>query len=77
MKIEVLGSGCTKCKKLYDNVISATSSAQIDAEVVKVQDMEKIIGCGVMATPALVVDGEVKVAGSVPSPAEIVRLLGK
>jgi small redox-active disulfide protein 2 len=74
MKIEILGSGCAKCKKLYENTLSAVQSAGITADVVKVEDMEKIIGYGVMSTPALVVDGEVKVAGTVPSPAEIQKL---
>lgn len=75
MKIEVLGSGCTKCKKLYENTLSAVKASGLSAEVIKVEDMEKIIGYGVMSTPALVVDGQVKVAGTVPTPAEIQKLL--
>jgi small redox-active disulfide protein 2 len=74
MKIEILGSGCAKCKKLYENTLTAVKTSGVTAEVIKVEDMEKIIGYGVMSTPALVVDGEVKVAGTVPSPAEIQKL---
>ncbi len=71
MKIEVLGSGCPKCKKLFENAERAVKDSGVNAELVKVQDMEKIIGYGVMSTPALVVDGAVKSAGRLPSPAEI------
>jgi small redox-active disulfide protein 2 len=75
MKIEILGSGCTKCKKLYENTLAAVQSAGVKAEVVKVEDMEKIVGYGVMSTPAIVIDGEVKAAGTLPSPEEIKKLI--
>lgn len=75
MKIEVLGMGCRKCVKLYDRANKAVAEAGVEAEVVKVENMEQIIGYGVMKTPALVVDGKVVVSGRVPELAEIVTYL--
>ncbi len=75
MKIEVLGSGCTKCTQLYDNVIKALALAAKEAEVVKVQDIPSIMKYGVMSTPALVIDGQVKCSGKLMSPEEIRGLL--
>jgi small redox-active disulfide protein 2 len=71
MKIEVLGSGCAKCKKLYEAAEKAVKDSGVKADIVKVEDMEKIIGYGVMSTPALVVDGVIKSVGRIPSPAEV------
>ncbi|MBN1585895.1 MAG: TM0996/MTH895 family glutaredoxin-like protein [Candidatus Omnitrophica bacterium] len=71
MKIEVLGMGCAKCKQLYNNVQQAVAEVGVQAEVVKVEDMDRITGYGVLATPALVVDGQVKVSGKVSSSDEI------
>lgn len=76
MKIEILGMGCPKCKKLYDNVLEALKLSGKNAEVVKVEDLEKITEYAVMTTPALVIDGEVKSAGKVVSPDEIKKLIG-
>jgi len=75
MKIEILGMGCPKCKILYENVQAALKEAGKEAEVVKVEDMDKITGYAVMVTPALVIDGEVKVAGKVSTVDEIKGLL--
>ncbi len=75
MKIEILGIGCPKCKILYENSLAAVKESGIDAEVVKVEDMDKITGYGVMITPALVIDGEVKTAGKVSAPSEIIQWL--
>ncbi|OGX59180.1 MAG: redox-active disulfide protein [Omnitrophica WOR_2 bacterium RIFOXYC2_FULL_38_12] len=75
MKIEVLGMGCPKCKQLLNNVQKAVDEKGIVAELVKVEDMDKITEYGVMMTPALVLDGVVKVAGKVPSVEEIKGLL--
>ena len=75
MKIEVLGMGCPKCKQLLNNVQKAVDQKGIVAELVKVEDMDKITEYGVMMTPALVLDGVVKVAGKVPSVEEIKGLL--
>jgi small redox-active disulfide protein 2 len=75
MKIEILGTGCKKCNDLADNVKQAVANLGIEAEIVKVTDIKQIVGYGVMATPALVVDGTVKSAGKVLSAAEIAKLL--
>ena len=70
-KIEVLGTGCAKCKKLIKNVEKAVKQIGSKATVEKVEDLDKIMEYGVMMTPALVVDGEVKIVGKVPSAGEI------
>lgn len=75
MKIEILGMGCPKCKQLFENVENAVSDLGIDAELVKVEDMDKITDYAVMVTPALVVDGVVKSAGKVSTVDEIKGLL--
>lgn len=75
MKIEVLGPGCMKCKKLHENVEAAMRDLGLACQVEKVTDMQKIISYDVMTTPALVVDGTVKVAGRVPSSDEIKQIL--
>ncbi|MBU1888438.1 MAG: TM0996/MTH895 family glutaredoxin-like protein [Candidatus Omnitrophica bacterium] len=71
MKLEILGMGCMKCKTLYDNAKKAVEEAGIQADVLKVEDINKITEYGVMAMPALVIDGQVKVSGRIPEPAEI------
>ena len=74
-KIHVLGTGCKKCVSLKENVEAALKAANIEADVQKVEDINEIVKFGVMSTPALVVDGEVKVVGKVASPDEIVAIL--
>lgn len=71
MKIEILGTGCPKCKKLYENVEEAVEQKNIHAELSKVTEINKIMEYGVMITPALVIDGNVKSAGKVPTVEEI------
>ena len=66
MKIEILGTGCPKCKKLYELVQEAVEETESDAEIVKVDNIKQIMNMGVMMTPALAVDGEVKVSGKIP-----------
>ena len=75
-KIQVLGSGCAKCKTLAANTAAALHELGIEAQVEKVEDMQTIVSLGVLTTPALVVDGKVKSSGKVLSPAEIKKLLG-
>ncbi|MDD4601394.1 hypothetical protein SDC9_11431 [bioreactor metagenome] len=75
MKIEILGMGCQKCNALYNLAKQATEELGIAAEFVKVEDFKEIMKYGVMTTPALVVDGKVKVAGKVPSKEEIKGML--
>jgi small redox-active disulfide protein 2 len=73
--IEILGTGCMKCKRLMKNVETAVKEMGIDAEVRKVDDITEIIDRGVMLTPVLAVDGEIKVSGRVADVAEIKRIL--
>lgn len=75
MKIEVLGTGCPKCEKLKKNVEAAVQSTGVDAEVVKVSDLQEIMKYGVMSTPALVINGEVKFTGKVSSVDELITIL--
>jgi len=76
MKIlQVLGTGCPKCKKLAENAQAAIKEAGIECEIVKVTDINEIMKFGVMITPALAIDGQVKVVGKVPSPDEIKKML--
>jgi small redox-active disulfide protein 2 len=74
-KIQVLGTGCPKCQKLLENAETACWELGLDAELEKVDDINKIIEYGVMMTPALVVDGEVKSVGKVLSEEEIAGIL--
>jgi len=73
--IQILGTGCPKCKKLTEMAEEAAKSAGIEYTIEKVTDINAIIGFGVMATPALVVDGEVRVSGRVPSIDELKGML--
>jgi len=76
MKIEILGTGCVKCHKLDELVRATVKESGVDAEVSKVEDIKKIMGYGVMTTPALVIDGKVKVAGRIPTVSEIKQFIG-
>ena len=76
MNIKVLGSGCSACEKLLERTQSAVKNAGIDAEVEYVTDMEKIMGYGVMAMPALVMDEKVVSAGKVLKEKEVLKLIG-
>ena len=75
MIIKVLGSGCASCYKLEENVRKALAEKGLEAEVVKVTEFRDILKYGVMKTPALVIDEEVKVLGKVPTVDEIKALL--
>jgi len=74
-KIQILGTGCPKCKKLAENAEVAAKELELEFEVEKVTDINEMMKFGVMMTPALVVDGEVKVVGKVPSTDEIKQML--
>jgi len=74
-KIQVLGPGCPKCEQTKQNAEAAVSELGIECEIEKISDIQKIIEFGVMVTPALVIDGEVKVVGMTPSKEEIIDLL--
>jgi small redox-active disulfide protein 2 len=75
MKIEIFGTGCPKCKKLFQNAEEAVKDLNINAKVVKVEGIQEIINAGLMMTPALAVDGEVKATGKVLSVDEIKLIL--
>lgn len=75
--IQILGTGCPKCNQLEENALEAVERTGVDCEVVKVSDIKEIMKFGVMITPALAVDGVVKVSGKVLSAEEIGKLLRK
>ena len=77
MKIQILGTGCPKCKKLAEIADAAAKELQLDYTLEKVTDINQITAFGVMMTPALAVDGEVKVVGKVPNVEEVKSLLNK
>ena len=75
MKIEILGTGCPKCKQLTANTEAAVKELALTAEIAKVTDIDKITGYGVMMTPALVVDGTVVSMGKLLNTNEIKKIL--
>jgi small redox-active disulfide protein 2 len=75
MQILVLGPGCTRCKTLAQYTEQAVKELGVSAEITKVTDLKQIMALGVMMTPALAVDGKVKLAGRVPTVEEIKKLL--
>ncbi len=75
MKIEILGTGCAKCKATEKIVKQAVEELGIQAEVVKVEDLQDIVDRGVMMTPAVVVDGEIKIVGHTPTVDEIKKII--
>jgi len=75
MKIEILGPGCSKCKATEKNVKKAIEELGIQADVVKIEDIQEIVDRGVMLTPAVIIDGEVKIEGRKPSIEEIKKLI--
>lgn len=74
-KIQILGTGCPKCRALLANAESAVRAAGVEAQIEKVEKIAEIIQFGVLATPALAIDGRVKSAGKVLSPDDIRKLL--
>lgn len=77
MKVQILGTGCPKCKQLTANAEQAIKDAGVDAEIEKVSDIHEIMKFGVMMTPALAVDGQVKSVGKILSAKEIADILRK
>jgi len=74
-KVEVLGTGCAKCKRLFENAQQAVKDLGMQAEIVKVEDIAAIVGRGVMLPPALAINGEVRSEGRIPDVNEIKRML--
>ncbi|TGE37672.1 thioredoxin family protein [Desulfosporosinus fructosivorans] len=77
MEIKILGSGCSNCAKLEKVTKEGIAQLGIEAQVEKVEDMQKIMSYGVMSTPALVINGVVKLVGKVPNKAKIIEILEK
>jgi len=75
MKIEVLGRGCVKCNLLYQLVLETLTKLGRDAEVIKINDIRRLPEYGIWLTPGLVVDGEVKVSGRIPTEEELEQWL--
>lgn len=75
MRIEVLGTGCAKCKQLEKDVYNALAELDVAADVSKVKDINKIMEYKVMSTPALVIDGQVKIAGRLPRKDELHKFI--
>jgi small redox-active disulfide protein 2 len=74
-KVEVLGGGCAKCKILAEQVVIAAEQAGVEIELVKVEDFTEIMKYGVMVTPALVVDGDLKFSGKVVKAKDLIKYL--
>lgn len=75
MEIKVLGAGCAKCKTTYEMIEKIVKENQLDATLSKVEDIVELLNYGIMTTPAIVVDGEVKLKGHVPTESEIKKIL--
>lgn len=75
MKIQILGTGCPKCRKLTETAEAAARELGLDFEMEKVTEIDKILAYGVMMTPGLAVDGKVKSVGKVPSLEEVKKML--
>jgi small redox-active disulfide protein 2 len=75
VKIQILGTGCPKCKKLTENVEKAVGELDCEYEIIKITDINEIVKFGVMMTPGLAVNGDVKSVGKVLSPDEIKKIL--
>lgn len=75
MEIKVLGAGCANCNKLEQMVFDVLAEQDIDASVTHVRDFKEIAAMGVMSTPALVIDGQVKFSGVVPSKAKLTEVI--
>ncbi len=74
-KLQILGTGCSKCKRLAEQVEQAAKQLGIEHQIEKITDLQEIVSFGVMTTLALAIDGQVKVAGSIPSIEELKRLI--
>jgi small redox-active disulfide protein 2 len=76
-KIQVLGTGCPKCRQLAENAEIAATKLGIEFELEKITDITDIVNCGLMTTPGLIIDGEIKSAGKLPAPEEIMKMLAE
>ncbi len=76
MKIEVFGTGCAKCKATKKNIEMALRENDYAADLLEVNEIDEIVERGVLMTPAVAIDGDVKISGRVPTQEEIEELLG-
>lgn len=76
MEIKVLGTGCAKCKTTYQAIEKVIKENNLDVKLMKVEDIVEILNSGVMATPAVMVDGAVRIKGRVPSENEVKQIIG-
>ena len=76
MTIQILGGGCAKCQKLAENAQAALNESGLEAQIEKITDSDRIMDMGVMITPALAIDGQVKSTGKVLDKNEIAKLIG-
>ena len=77
MKIEILGSGCAKCKSVEKLVRNIVEELGIQADIIKIEDLQEIVNRGIMMTPAVFIDGEAKIVGRVPTADELKKLLAQ
>ncbi|MFZ4399652.1 MAG: thioredoxin family protein [Bacteroidales bacterium] len=77
MEIKILGTGCSNCKTLEKSVYIAVAEMKIDAEVEKIEDIQKIMGYGIMRTPGLVINEKVVMSGKLPSVSELKEIIAK
>ena len=77
MKIKILGTGCPKCQLTYKNVLKALEETDVEATVEKVEQIDEITAYNVFATPALLIDNEIKVTGRVPHLKELKKLISQ
>lgn len=75
MEIKILGTGCPKCTQLYENAQKAIESSGVDAQITKISNLNDIMSYGVMITPAIVIDDQVKSSGKLCTPEEIINFL--
>lgn len=75
IKLQILGTGCPKCKMLSEHAERAAQELGLDYEIEKITNIEEILAFGALATPALAVDGEIKVVGRVPTTARLKEML--
>ena len=76
MEIKVLGAGCSKCKATYAAIEKVIKDTGLDVTLTKVEDIMELLNLNIMTTPAVTVDGEVRIKGHVPSESEIKKMLG-
>ena len=76
MEVKVLGTGCAKCKTTFKTIEKVIKDNGLDIQVVKVDDISEILSYNILSTPAIIVNGEVKIKGRVPNESEIKEILG-